>query len=311
MRATEVPHPTSTLDTTVPASRSGVLLIAGAAVLWGTSGLTATAAYSRGLDPLGVSFSRMAIGAIALLVLQRGAGIEVRTLWSHRRRLMVVGAGLGGYQAGYFLAVDHAGVSVATLITLGLAPVLVTALDRLRSGQAVRPRTLIAMLLAIGGLLALVAPTSAQGDGVLIGAGFAALSALGYAFVTLGGGSLSETLGAQQLTVASFAIAAILLAPAAALGSAGTAEWTPSLVGALLYLGVVPTALAYSAFFAGLRHVPAPVAAILALLEPLVATALAIPLLGERLTAAGWGGAIALMTAVILVSRASTVTADS
>lgn len=297
MPATKEAHPASS-----SASRSGVPLIATAAVLWGTSGLTATAAYSRGLDPLGVSFSRMAIGAIALLVVQRGAGIEMRTLRPHRWRLMVVGAGLAGYQAGYFLAVEHAGVSVATLITLGLAPVLVTALDRVRSGQPVRPRTLIAIVLAIGGLLALIAPSSEQADGVLTGAGFAALSALGYAFVTLGGGSLSETIGAQRLTLASFAIAAVLLAPAAATGSAGTAQWTPTLVGALLYLGIVPTALAYSAFFAGLRHVPAPVAAILALLEPLVATALAVPLLGERLSLAGWAGAVALMTAVVLAS---------
>jgi hypothetical protein len=36
--------------------------------LWGTSGLTATVAYGRGVDPLTVAAWRMGLGAVALVV---------------------------------------------------------------------------------------------------------------------------------------------------------------------------------------------------------------------------------------------------
>src|SRR4029453_15086974 len=53
----------------------------------------------------------------------------------HRRPVLLIGVGLGAYQALYFVAVTWAGVAVATVISLGLAPILITA------GEAARSRT--------------------------------------------------------------------------------------------------------------------------------------------------------------------------
>jgi len=62
--------------------------------------------------------------------------------------------------------------------------------------------------------------------------------------------------------------------------------------------------LAYALFFGGLRTTSAEVAAVLTLLEPLVATLLAVVLLGETLTALGWLGAVLLLAAVgVLLAR--------
>ena len=44
----------------------------------------------------------------------------------------------------------------------------------------------------------------------------------------------------------------------------------------LIYLGVVPSALAYAMFFAGIKTVPGAVASIVTLLEPLTATLFAL-----------------------------------
>jgi DME family drug/metabolite transporter len=66
----------------------------------------------------------------------------------------------------------------------------------------------------------------------------------------------------------------------------------------LLYLGVVPSALAYALFFAGLRTVPGAVASIVTLLEPLTATALATTFLGERLAPAALAGGVLVLAAV-------------
>lgn len=283
---------------------SGLFLVAGAAALWGTSGLTATVAYRRGLEPLAVSFARMAVGALVLFVLDHGSRTPASLSISERGRLLVIGAGLAVYQAGFFVAVERAGVSIATLVTLGLAPVLVTVAERLRTQQRAPLSTLVGIALALLGLVALVGLPADRETGIVVGAAFGALSAMGYAVMTLSGGPLGIRVGAERLTMLSFAIAAVLLAPAMMFAGLSSVQWDLRLIGSLLYLGVVPTAIAYRSFFAGLQLVPAPTAAMLALLEPLVATALAVPLLGERLSLAGWLGATALLVAVGLVTRA-------
>lgn len=69
----------------------------------------------------------------------------------------------------------------------------------------------------------------------------------------------------------------------------------------MLYLGAVPSALAYILFFAGLRIITPTAAAILTLLEPLTAASLAAVLFGERLGGAGLVGGGLLLAAVLLL----------
>lgn len=285
--------------------RRGLLLVAAAAMLWGTFGLTATVAYGRGTYPFTVSSWRMAVGAIALtLVVRRSTTVAARLTLADGQRLAIVGASLAAYQACYFLAVQRVGVSIATLLTLGLAPVLVTCGERVVFRRPAAPATVVAVVLAVAGLVALVGAPSTQAPGLMSGALLAAGSAVGYASLTLAGGPLSSRLGPQRLTILAFVIAASLLIPITAatvgLGLGGD----PLVTAAMFYLGLVPTAFAYRMFFAGLERISAASAAVLVLLEPLVATALAVPLRGERLTPVASLGAVALIVAVILVSRA-------
>jgi len=68
---------------------------------------------------------------------------------------------------------------------------------------------------------------------------------------------------------------------------------------------VLPTALAYTAYFRGLGAATSPgTGAVLALLEPLTAAVLAAVVLGERLEPAGMVGAALLTVAVLLAARA-------
>jgi DME family drug/metabolite transporter len=65
---------------------------------------------------------------------------------------------------------------------------------------------------------------------------------------------------------------------------------------------VGPTALGYAAYFRGLRTTSAGTASLMALLEPLVGTSLAMLVLGDRLGPAGLAGAVLLIVALILES---------
>ena len=70
------------------------------------------------------------------------------------------------------------------------------------------------------------------------------------------------------------------------------------------------TAGAYAIYSLGLRHVPASVAGIVTLTEPLTATLLGVLLFGERLGVTGVLGAALLVSALALVLMAHTASAD-
>jgi drug/metabolite transporter, DME family len=283
------------------ASRRGFSLVVLAALFWGTSGFSASiVARHSDLGPLDIAWHRMAIGAVALLLpwaLTRHRAAPVPVVGRGTTvRLALIGAGLACYQLAYFAAVATAGVSIATLVALGLAPLLIavgaTVLGHGRPDAA----TVTALVVALVGLVLLVGISAGAdtGTAVLLGTLLAVGSALGYAVVTLAGAGVPAGV---PVTLVGFAGGALLLTPVAlAAGLRFTAD--PVALGLLLYLGIVPSALAYAMFFTGLRTVPGAVASIVTLLEPLTATALATLLLGERLAPLALVGGLLVLAAV-------------
>jgi DME family drug/metabolite transporter len=69
----------------------------------------------------------------------------------------------------------------------------------------------------------------------------------------------------------------------------------------LLYLGLIPTVLAYVLFLYGIRHTTATVASITTLLEPLTSTLLAWLFFKEQLSVFGLMGGILLIGAIVLL----------
>lgn len=282
-----------------PAAR-GFALVVGAALCWGTSGVTGDVIARRtDLDPLDVAWYRMAVAAVVLgtatLLTRRRQPAPVVRSRAVRVRLLLVAAGLATYQAAYFAAVAAAGVSIATLVALGLAPLLVAvgaaALGHGRPDRA----TVLALSAALVGLVLLVGVSAGGGgDTVLLGALAAVGCAVAYAGVVVASSGVPD--GVPTTTV-GFVVGAVLLTPVA-LGAGLDVTGDPLALLLLLYLGAVPSALAYGLFFTGVRAVPAAVASIVTLLEPLTATVLAVALLGERLTPTALAGGVVMLGAV-------------
>ena len=297
------PSPTASSRRGSPAapSRRGFLLVVLAALCWGTSGLSGRVVADRSdLSPLDVAWSRLAIGAVALLaawaLTSRRRTVRVPLTRPVAVRLALVAAGLAAYQLAYFSAVARAGVSIATLVALGLAPLLIAVGAVLLGHGRPNAATLTALVVALAGLSLLVGVSAGadSGTAVLLGALTATGSALGYAVVTLAGGGVPAGV---PVTLVGFAGGAVLLTPAVLAG--GIAVPTdPVAIGVLIYLGLVPSALAYGLFFTGVRTVPGAVASIVTLLEPLTATALATAFLGERLAPGAVVGGLLLLAAV-------------
>ncbi len=288
----------------LPSSRGssrGFLLVLLAALCWGTSGSSGTVVADRSdLSALDIAWYRLAIGAVALLaayaVTARRRGPAVPVTRPVTVRLVLIGAGLAAYQLAYFSAVALAGVSIATLVALGLAPLLIAVGGTvLGSGRPDRA-TAVALGVALVGLTLLVGVSAGADAGttVLLGALVASGSALGYTVVTLAGGGVPAGV---PVTLVGFAGGALLLTPVV-LAEGVSVPSDGVALAVLLYLGLVPSALAYGLFFTGVRTVPGAVASIVTLLEPLTATVLATAFLGERLEPAAVAGGALLLAAV-------------
>jgi DME family drug/metabolite transporter len=292
-------------NTTLPAGR-GILYILVAAVAWGTGGAVAAILYdTSGLGPIAVSCWRFAIavpllGAIHLT--NRRGRPAARPGWRH---LVATGTGLAVYQTAYFAAVGYAGLAVATVATLGAGPVLIAIGARVTMGERLGRGGAATTGLALAGLALLVGSGAGAGSAPALGLLCALLSATGYAAVTVLNRRLGRLGGAPSATLGAFTVGLLcLLPPALAEGMPPTAGNATEVLPLLAYLGAVPTALAYGLFFAGLAAVRATTAAVVALVEPLAATVLALLWLDERLTAPATAGSILLAGAVLTLTLA-------
>ena len=112
---------------------SGLFCLVAAGLLWGTGGLTGTLlGRVAGLSPMPVAAYRLTVGGalilIFLIVTGRHRVPKGRAAWI---RITAIGVLAALFQCCYFYAVQLTSVPVATLVTIGSAPVIVQAASRL------------------------------------------------------------------------------------------------------------------------------------------------------------------------------------
>lgn len=280
------------------------LLVLLAAVCFGTTG-TAQALGPDGTSAVTVGAARIAVGAALLLLVEqlvaRRAGRRAqRRPWA-RGPLAAGALGVAAYQLCFFAAVKDTGVAVGTVVALGSAPALAGAGGWLVDRRVPDRRWALATALACAGVAVLAlagggADVSAPGIALAVGAGAA------YAGFTLASKRLlDQGHGVEPVMARTFGLGAVLLAPVLVLGDVG---WLASPGGAAmaLWLGAVPTALAYILFAGGLRHLPANEVATLTLAEPVTAALLGAVVLGERPGAIALAGIAAILAGLAVLA---------
>ena len=290
-------------------TRSGLAQVMFAAVLWGTVGVTTKSLYALAdTNPLSVGFFRLALSAPALLI-TCWLALGARMFAVARRDLsavLAIGAMMALYQACYFAAIPRVGVTVATLITLCVAPVIVALLSVLLMRERPTPLVGLALACALVGtaLLINVEFTGASRADALVGVLLALGSAAAYAILALCSRFLASRYHPLQPIAIGFTVGAALLFGLSEAWPGGLVMRYPTIGWLhLLYLGLVPTALGYFVFLAGMRTTPATVATIATLVEPLTSALLAWLLFDERLGSSGWLGAALLLGAMTMLYR--------
>ena len=287
-----------------PWTVGGLVLIALAAVSWGTSGSVMTVLVDRAAaSPLLVGTARLWVAAILLLLAASVTSGPIAVAADDRWRCIAMGACMAVYQAAYFTAVTLSGIAIAALVAICSAPLVIAALAPWLLGERRAMRARVALALGVLGTALLVAAPHGLPDlsarfvgGVLL----ALVAGLAYALYVLAAKASLTQSAPLPLAALTFTVGAVVLTPVLLWTSAPLAQlalgwpW-------LLYLGGVTTAAAYAVYTVGLRHVPASVAGLVTLLEPLTATVLGVALFGERLGAAGGAGALLLVAALGLL----------
>jgi DME family drug/metabolite transporter len=195
-------------------------------------------------------------------------------------------------------------VTIATLIALCVAPIIVVFFSAFFLREPISLKIIIALACALGGTALLTGTPvgTRQVDRVLIGVLLSLACAVAYAAVILGGRALSKRYHPLQVNAASFGLGALILL-ACSLTTRLILSYPATSWLLLVYLGCIPTALAYVLFQTGMRSTPATLTSILTLAEPLTAAILAWALFGERLSPPGILGALLLLGTIFLLAR--------
>ncbi len=268
-----------------------------AAALFGTTG-TAQALGPAATTPLGVGAARLLVGGLALLLVVR-AGRGVLALWRTPTGLLA-GACTAAYQICFFAGVDRAGVAIGTLVAIGSGPVLTGLLAVVVLRERPSRAWLVATAVCVSGL-ALLTGGGDRPDalGVLL----ALLAGASYAaYTVLAKRQLDAGHSPSTVMAAAFGLGGLLSAPLLMTQPIG---WLATGEGIALaaYLGLVTVTLAYLLFVRGLAVLPAGPVTTLVLAEPVVATALGLAVLDERLPALGALGVVLVLAGLLVQGR--------
>jgi DME family drug/metabolite transporter len=272
------------------------VLVLIAALCFGTTGTAQ--ALGPSASPAAIGAARVLVGGVLLVLVARRGGPRPTAPCS--AAVAVVGAAaVGGYQLTFFAAVDNTGVAVGTVVAIGSGPMFAGLLGRVVRGESLTARWWSATALAVAGVVLLVAAGSVahvRPGGVAL----ALAAGLCYATYTVAAkGPMAAGHAPEAVMARIFGLGALGLLPVFIFNHPGDLASVGG-VALAIYLGAVPTALAYVLFARGLRHLPAGEVATLTLAEPLTAAALGAVVLGEHPGVLALGG-IALVLAGLAV----------
>jgi len=200
------------------------------------------------------------------------------------------------FNASYFLAVESGGVTLATIM-LYTAPVFVGILARFLFGEQLSGYKIVLIGLTIGGVGLISISGGTQITFTPVALMWGLVSGATYALYYIFGKYILPRY--QTVTIMALALptGAVGLAPFVTFNAHPWPAWL-----AVGGLAVISTYIAYQLYYAGLRHIEASRAVIVASVEPVVASFLAATFFGEQLTFVGYLGAIVVVGSAIASS---------
>jgi drug/metabolite transporter (DMT)-like permease len=286
-----------------PSPRFGYALAAIAAAMWALNGSFARLLIDDGVSPFHLSEMRSAVSFVLLagwLAVVNRPQLRVRRAELPALAWLGIG-GLACVHATYFLAIERLDVGVALTIQY-LGPLLILLWLRLLHGRRMAPSLWGAVALsAVGSFLVVRAYDTESLDGVGLVFAFAAAVTFGIYMVAAeraGRGhapATTLTYGFGFATLFWLVVRPPWTFPFGDFADAG------NLALGVLGVTIVGTLIPFILIVTAVRHIPAPRAAVVATLEPVLAAIIAWPVLDQALAAPQIAGIVVVVGAVVWV----------
>lgn len=296
----------------------GSLIVVVAACGFATLGVVSRTTYELGLTPMGFVAWRSGVAALAMVVLvaftlRRGARLVGWRSLSPRDRVALGVAALAGasLDVTMFFAFERVPVAIV-LLGFYLFPALVAGASTLLGWERLDTLRGIALLIALGGMVAVVIGGSGTGSagsldpvGVLLAIG-AAVSQTVFVLVARRGYRQVPTEQAIGFVLAVSTGAALLIAIATGvLGSVWLPFSSPDLLVLVLVGGLLGAGIPSFLFLAGIRWIGGVKAGILMLVQAPIGVALAALFLEESIGLVQVAGGLAILAAAIIIQRSA------
>ncbi|MEI5521527.1 DMT family transporter [Streptomyces brasiliscabiei] len=296
-------------DSRAAPTRKVELLAAGAAavtvVLWASAFVSirsAGEAYSPGALALG----RLLAGTVALgaIWLWRREGLPPRAAW---RGIAVSGVlWFGFYMVALNWGEQQVDAGTAALV-VNIGPILIALLGARLLGDAMPPRLLAGMAVSFAGAVAVGLSMSGEGGASVLGVVLCVLAAFGYAAGVVAQKPALGSASPLQVTTFGCLVGAVVCLPFAGQLWREAADAPASATLNMVYLGVFPTALAFTTWAYALARTTASRMGATTYAVPALVVLMSWLALGEvpgALTLAG--GALCLAGVAVSRSRART-----
>ncbi|HEX9092765.1 MAG TPA: EamA family transporter [Coriobacteriia bacterium] len=280
-------------------------------VVWGSTYLGIKIGLNAGLPPTAFAAMRLVPAGLVMLGLARLRGKSLKMRPADLRITAIVGIFLlvGGMYST-FLAERTINSGLAALI-VALLPLWIALAESVLPGME-RPsaRGVAGLVLGFSGLGILMAPRLTGVTGTARELAGIGIMIVGTWLWTAGSViSKKRPVRADAMVATGYEMltaGAVLCVIATVLGEWGSVSFTPAGVGALAYLILVGSALAFTAFVWLLRNAPASKVMTYAYVNPVVAAFLGWLVLGERLDPWAIAGMVVIVIGVALATSAPT-----
>lgn len=281
----------------LPLAAAGVTV-----VLW-ASAFVAIRHLAGTFDPGALAFGRLALGSVCLGVLSLRYGVPRPT---RRQWLGIVVVGALWYST-YHVALNagehHVDAGTASLLIL-TAPVFVAVLAALFLEERMTRTIGIGLALALAGVALIGFSGNGGGDDQhLLGSGLCLISALAAAISMVVQKKLLVGMRAIQLTWLTVTVGAVICLPFVGQFASNVHHASGSSIAWLVFLGVGPTAIAYTTYGFALSQMSATQAGILTYLIPPITIVLGLLFLGEAPPALAYLGGLVTLVGVIIARR--------
>ena len=262
-------------------------------VLW-SSAFVAIRHLGTSFSPGALSLGRLLVGSLALgvVLLLRGWQPPTRRDWP---ALVVIGVlWFGLYNVALNAGELRVDAGTAAML-IQLSPVLVAVLAAVFLGERATPALGVGLLVAFSGVVLIATSTSDHGDRDPVGVALCLVSAAAYAVSLIVQKPLVSRLSGIEVTWIACTVGAVACLPFAGSLVRDTAAASASDIGWVVYLGVFPTAIAFSTYAFALSSMTAGNLSVTTYLVPPITVLLSWLLLSEvPPTMAYVGGALCL-----------------